>query len=101
MHLLGSRQEGRERAGGFEDLQGAGLNGSGARLAVRLGLALDEPRRHAMPGQLSRREQPRRTGADDQNVAWAHDARILKTSAGGAERFMAGGNPELPARGAA
>src|SRR5215831_21123145 len=66
--MLGGIEEGRQHSDGVEDLEGAGLDGRGARLAVGPELALDEPRGHAVAGELGGGKQAGRAGADDQDV---------------------------------
>ena len=70
--VLGGIEERRQQADGIQDLEGAGLDRRGARLAVRPHLPLDEPRVHAVAGELGGGEQPGRAGADDQDVVSRH-----------------------------
>jgi len=49
----------------LQDLERAGLDRRGARLPVRLLLPFDEPRFHAMAGELRGGEQPGRACSDD------------------------------------
>ena len=71
--MLGGIEEGRQHADGVEDLERAGLDGRGARLAVRPDLALDKPSGHAVASELRGGEQAGRAGADDQDVV-AHQS---------------------------
>ena len=65
-------RNGGKQADGIQDLERAGLDRGGARLAVRPHLPLDEPRFHAVAGELGGGEQPGRAGADDQDVVSRH-----------------------------
>src|SRR5262249_38652151 len=71
--MLSSPAEGRQHPDGAEDLEGAGLDGRGARLAVGPEVVLDEPRGHAVAGELGGGKQAGRAGADDQDVV-AHQS---------------------------
>ena len=79
--VLGGVEERRQQADGIQDLEGAGLDRRGARLAVRPHLPLDEPRLHAVAGELGGGEQPE------------GPAPMIKTS------FRAMPPPALPSRG--
>jgi hypothetical protein len=72
MYLLGGVQKRPQQADRIQDVQGARLDSRGPRLAVRLHVPLDEPRLHTVAGELGGREQPRWTGADDQDVVPCH-----------------------------
>ena len=56
--VLGRVEERLQQADGVENLEGAGLDRGGARLAVRAHLPLDEPRPHTMASELGGGEQP-------------------------------------------
>ena len=58
MNVLGRIDERRQQANGIQDLERAGLDRRSARLAVRLHVPLDEPRFHAVAGELGSSEQP-------------------------------------------
>ena len=51
-------EERRKQTDGFQDLEGAGLDRRGTRLAVRPDLPLDEPRAHAVAGELAAANSP-------------------------------------------
>ena len=65
MDVLGRIDKRRQQANGIQDLERAGLDRGRACLAVRLHVALDEPRLHAVAGELGGGEQPGRARADD------------------------------------
>jgi hypothetical protein len=65
MNVLSRIDKRRQQPDGIQNLERAGLDRSSARLAVRLHVALDEPRFHAMAGKFSNGKQPGRAGADD------------------------------------
>ena len=54
------------KADGLQDFQRAGLNASGTAVAGRPIVLIDDPAGNAMPIQLSRHEQARRTCAHHQ-----------------------------------
>ena len=74
--VLGGIEERRQQADGIQDLEGAGLDRRGARLAVRPHLPLDEPRFHAVAGEFGGGEQPGRASADDQDVVSHHSISL-------------------------
>ena len=65
--VLGRIEKRRQQADGIQDLERAGLDRGGARLAVRPNVALDEPRFHTVAGELGGGEEAGRTGADDED----------------------------------
>jgi hypothetical protein len=75
---LGGVQERLHQADGIQHLKGAGLDRRGARLAVRPHLALDEPRFHAVGGELGGGEQPGRASSDDKDVVLRHSISLEK-----------------------
>src|SRR6516165_5984410 len=66
--VIGGSEKRRQQADGLQYLERPRLNRRGARLAVRLRVALDEPRVHAVPGELGSGEQPGRPSANDQDI---------------------------------
>jgi hypothetical protein len=63
--VLGGRQKLRQDADRLQDFESSGLDPGGARLAVHLNIALDEPGFHAMAGKLGGGKQPGRARSDD------------------------------------
>ena len=80
--MLGGIEERRQQADGIQDLERAGLDRRGARLAVRPHLPLDEPRFHAVAGEFGGGEQPGRAGADDQDVVSRHSISLESEQSG-------------------
>lgn len=81
--VLGRVEEGRQRADGLQDLEGAGLDRRRARFAVRPHVSLDEPRRNTMAGELGGGEQAGRARADDQDVVGRHFISLSKRAVRG------------------
>jgi hypothetical protein len=64
-HVLGRLEKRRQEADALENFESAGLDSGCPRLAVRLEIAFDQPRPHAVACQFRGREQARRPRADD------------------------------------
>ena len=58
MNVLSRLQKLRQQADRVQNLEGAGLDSRRPSLAVRLHVALDDPRRNTVPCKLGRGEQP-------------------------------------------
>jgi hypothetical protein len=66
--VFGGIEKWRQQADGIEDIEGAGLDRRGARLAVRPHLPFDEPRFYAVAGEFGGGEEPGRASANDQDI---------------------------------
>jgi len=75
--VLSYLEERRKQTDGIQDLKGARLDRRGTRLSVPPDLPLDQPHPYSVAGEFAGSEQPRRSGAHNQDVVLRHQLRIL------------------------
>jgi hypothetical protein len=80
LDVLSSLEERRKQTDGIEDLKGARLDRRGPRLSMASDLPLDQPHPYAVASEFTGSEQPRRTGAHNQDVVLRHELRTLLKS---------------------
>jgi len=81
LDVLRCLEKRRKQTNGIQDLKRARLDRRGARLPVTLDLLLDQPHLYSVAGEFTGSEQPRRSGAHNQDFVLCHELRILLKSA--------------------
>jgi hypothetical protein len=75
--VLSCLEERRKQTDGIQDLKGARLDRRGTRLSVPSDLPLDQSHPYSVAGEFAGSEQPRRSGAHNQDVVLRHRPQIL------------------------